>query len=309
MAVTLLDAAIQSGPTPVEAAVVKQFVQVSPILDRLPMVKIDGNSYSYNIEDTLPSVSWRSVNEAWSESTGTLRPATERLHILGGEVKVDRFLERTNPNRARSLRSTQYQMKVQAASNEFDRAFFEGDSLVNPNEMVGLRQRIGGAQLLEASTTGATLTLDMLHELIDTIPFDRIELYMNKTMRRKITKLIESIGGSVRLDVGYDTYGKQVERFGRARINIVERMGDASTILGFDESPSGDSGADCTSIYALSFGNDRVHGIWNGDKPVQVEEFGVLESEPRYMGRIEGYVGLVIQNPRAAARLSGITNT
>lgn len=308
MALTLLEAQMESGPTKLEAGVVKMFEQESPIMSDLPMLKIDGNAYLYNLQNALPTVAWRAINTAWQESTGSVRPAVERLMILGGEVKVDKFLQDTSPNRAASLKATQYSMKVQAAANEFDRAFLEGDDLVDPNQLVGLRRRLMGNQVILQASGGGTLTTAALDQLTDLVPFDNKFLYMNRTLRRKLSALLNATGGSARIQYTLNSMGQQVERYGGATIKIVEQKGDASTILDFDEDP-GDTVSDTASIYCVSYGMDRVHGIWNGAKPVSVEEFGVQQSEPRYLGRIEGYVGMVIHHPRAAARLRGITNT
>jgi hypothetical protein len=64
------------------------FVQEPPILDRLPLIPVVGNAYRYNEESTLPGVSFRGVNEAYPESTGTLnqRIETLRKRLLGGQV-------------------------------------------------------------------------------------------------------------------------------------------------------------------------------------------------------------------------------
>src|SRR5215210_5427081 len=97
MAVTLAQAALLSNNT-LQAGVMKTFVQVSSVLDRIPFMEIQGNAYAYNVEATLPGVAFRSVNEAYVESTGTVNQRTESLVILGGDADVDRFLVQTRGN-------------------------------------------------------------------------------------------------------------------------------------------------------------------------------------------------------------------
>lgn len=309
MALTLLEAINQKGAaTKMEAGIIKMFAQKSPVMEVIPMTKIDGSAYPYSRETALPGIAWRGINESWTESTGIINPEVERLHIVGGEVEIDQFLLRTQISRGTDLKARQYAMKVQALMLEYDRAFFEGDDLVDIKQMVGLRRRIVGAQSILAGAGGANLTLAMLDQLLDTVPFDSKVLYMNRTLRRKITTLVRAENGSTMISWRPDSFGRQQMAYGDVPIRIMERMGDANTILDFDEDP-GDTVADTASIYCVAFGDDLVHGIYNNGeqgKLVNVKDFGELQDAPRVMGRIEGYYGVVIEHPRAAARLRGV---
>lgn len=311
MAVTLLEAAAtQGGYSAQEAAVIKMFTELNPIAEQIPMEKIDGRTYTYNRDIALPGIGWRAVNQPWTESTGVVNPFVERLMILGGEIKLDKFIEDTEPARAPSEWQKQVRLKVQAASNEFSRAVFEGDDLVDPNQLVGFRRRLTGSQVILAGAGGATLTLAMVDTLIDLVPFNPKVLYMNRTMRRKFTDKVNASSGAVRIDYDQDMFGRQQEKYAGVPIKIIETTGDASTILGFDEDP-GDTVADTASIYCVAYGDELVHGIYNGKngKSFSVEDFGELQSEPRRMGRMESYLGMCIEHPRAVARLRGVTNT
>lgn len=313
MALTLLDAiTFKGGATKMEAGIIKMFAQKSPVMETIPFVKIDGSAYIYAKETALPGIGWRGINEPWSESTGTINPEVERLYILGGEVKIDQFLLKTQISRGADLKTQQYAMKVQAMMNEWDRAFFEGDDQVDTKEMVGLRRRLSGNQvmLMNNNTDGDTLTIAALQQLLDLVPFDNKVLFMNRTLRRKITTLVNAATGSVQIQWQPDQFGRQQMQFAGVPIRIMERMGDASTILDFDEDP-GAGAADTASIYCVAFGEETVHGIYNNGgegKLVNVRDFGEQEDEPRTMGRIEGYYGIVTKHPRGAARLRGINN-
>ena len=327
MAVTLLQAAIDQRVDRMSGSIIKMFDQVSPVFRMAPMRKIDGRYYDYEREELLPAVSWRALNQAWPESTGVTNPQREYLKILGGEAKVDRHLIRTAPRNGMETLQKQVRMKVQAAANEWDRAFFEGSELANVNEMVGLRPRISGDQLILMGSGGATLTLAKLDELIDAVPFGprkgdlprrgegvRKVLFMNRFLRRKIGALMDAATGSRRVELDRNEWGEPIERYGLTELAIIEQTGNGSTTLDFDEDP-GDAVADTASIYCVAFGEGLVHGIYNNggtaENPIliDVQEFGELESEPRHMVRFEGAYGLSIDHPRAAARLYGITET
>ena len=117
MALTLAESAKLSQDN-LHRGVLETFVQESPILDRIPFMQIEGNAYAYNEEATLPGVAFRKVNEAYTESTGTVNQKTETLYILGGDADVDRFIVQTRGN-LNDQRAVQTALKTKALSYEF----------------------------------------------------------------------------------------------------------------------------------------------------------------------------------------------
>ena len=67
MAVTLAESALLSQ-SDLQRGVVETFVQQSVVLDRIPLMDIQGNAYAYNEEAALPGVEFRAVNAAYAES-------------------------------------------------------------------------------------------------------------------------------------------------------------------------------------------------------------------------------------------------
>jgi hypothetical protein len=309
MALTLAEAGAQTNASPVEAAVIKMFMQTSPILGMLPFKTLGGPSYTYRKEVTLPGIGWRAVNSSWTESTGVINPTTEHTFILGGEIKIDNYLMAYE--NGSQLWAAQTAMKVQAASNEFDRSFLEGDDLVDPNGMVGLRRRLTGNQVILAGTNGATLTLAMLDQLIDRVIGTRAQkmLLMNKTLRRKVTSLVNAAGNSALISYTQSNYGIQNDTYAGVKIGVVETIGDESTYLDFDET-TGSSNV-TASVYCVFMDETMgVHGLvmGQGGKTLSVKRFGEQEAEPRHLGRLEFFPGMAIKHGRSAARLRGILN-
>jgi hypothetical protein len=151
MAVTLAQAALLSQ-NDLQRGVIETFVQLSPVLDRLPLLNIEGNAYAYDAEATLPGVAFRSVNEAYTESTGTVNQSTESLVILGGDADVDRFIVQTRGN-LNDQRAIQTRLKVKAASYKFQDTFFNGDVTVDTKAFDGLKKRLTGGQVISAGPT------------------------------------------------------------------------------------------------------------------------------------------------------------
>jgi hypothetical protein len=320
MAGTLADLAVMSSDN-YERGVIKRFQLTSDFIDLLPQKTIRGTTYKYRVEEVAPGVSWRDVNVGYPESTGVIAPRIESTMIVGGDVFLDNALlrnQRTGGD-AVDLKAEQYDMKARSMARELERAYFEGDDLVNPSEMPGLRRRLTGTQVIPVSAGGGPLTLPLVDTLVDAV--DRSigtpHIFSNKTLARKATTLVNSFGGSV--VINYDSVndtGPMIQRYYGIPWHVVEDGWDASTLLGFDEDP-GDGTADTASMYCVIF--DEQMGVCgllsggDGDPLVSVREVGETTASgagnpPGIVGRIECYPGLMVKSPRAAARLRSITN-
>jgi hypothetical protein len=318
MAGTLADLAVMSSDL-YERGVIERFKLTSDFIDLLPQKTIKGTTYKYRVEEMPPGISWRDVNQGYPESTGVIAPRIESTMIVGGDVFLDNALLRNQRtgNDALDLKAEQYDMKARSLARELERAYFEGDDLVNPSEMPGLRRRLTGNQVILAGAGGAALTLPLMDTLLDALDLSigKPHLFMSKAMRRSLTKLALSQGNSVVINYSsVNQAGAVIERYYDAPIHIVEDGWDATTLLGADEDP-GDGTADTSSIYAVIF--DEQMGVCgllsggDGDPLVSVREVGETTASgsgnpPGIVGRIECYPGLMIKSPRCAARLRGL---
>lgn len=304
---TLLEACKHSK-VELEAFVTKIIVESSPILEDLPMKTIIGPALRYHRETALGSIDFRGVGGSYTPDTGVINPLFEALVIMGGEVFIDNFDIKTMQNLL-DLKMEKYRMKARKAGIVFSETFFEGDTAVNPFQFDGLRKRLTGTQLQLAGADGATLTLAMIDELLDSVIGENSQkvLYMNGTVRRYITALIRLQTGAFHIDTKQDAFGRQQKAYDGAALRVVRREDDGSTILDFDEYP-GAGASDTASIYCVRYGTEYVHGIQNSSLP-SVKDFGETEARPGHLGRIEWFPGLVLKHPRCAARLYGVNET
>lgn len=319
MAVTLAQAALLSQ-NDLQRGVVETFVQLSPVLDRLPLMPIEGNAYAYNEEATLPGVAFRSVNEAYTESTGTVNQKTESLVILGGDADVDRFIVQTRGN-LNDQRAVQTRLKVKAASYKFQDTFFNGDVTVDTKSFDGLKKRLTGGQVIPVATNGAPVLgnggtdaqsfFDALDALVAAVPgLDGTNgaIYANSNIIGKIRSAGRRLGGVE--TVREDTTGKRVVQWNGIPILDPGANLAGTSILPQTETQGTASGT-TTSVYAVKFGEDEtdggVTGLTNGG--VMVDDLGFLQSQPVYRTRIEFYCGLGVFGGKAAARLSGVLNS
>jgi hypothetical protein len=306
---TMADAFAYGGFEDFESGLYKRFTELSPILDILPWVQIQGNSITYTVEDSLPTAANRAVNQTYTSSTPSANRVTEELKITGAQGQVDNYLIVTqgDKDKAIDLKTAMFDGLAQAVSNSVDQQFWEGDTVADVNAVDGMRNRISGNQAVNVTTNGGPLTIDLLDQIIDLVPFPNRHAFLNRFSRRKFNALLRATGTSVQMVMSPNEIGRQLDMYGDVEFHVVERTGDASSILGFDE-VSGSS-ATTASIYVVALGEQLVHGIYAGDKPggLSVKDFGELQTAPQQLGRLEIYWGLAKKHDRAAARLRGIT--
>ncbi|MFI1100960.1 major capsid protein [Streptomyces melanogenes] len=254
-----------------QRGVIETFVQESPILDRLPLMTVAGNAYRYNEESTLPGVSFRGMNEAYPESTGTLNQRIETLAILGGDADVDKFIVQTRGN-LNDQRAVQTAMKVKAASVHFADQFFNGDVEVNPKGFDGLRKRLLGGQILDAKGVGPVANghdffdaLDALVAQVRGISGSNGALYMNAALRAKIESGFRRLGGAELLSA--EIAGKRTTTWKGIPLLDVGQKLDGTDVLPMT---AGTGGKQTGDIYAVRFGSTEadsgVTGLTNGGR-------------------------------------------
>lgn len=315
MALTLVEAA-KLSENDLQRGVIETFIINSVILDRIPLLDIQGNAYAYNKEGSLPGVEFRAVNAAYSESTGTVNQATESLVILGGDADVDTFIEKTRSN-LNDQRAVQTGMKVKSAVYKYQDAFINGDVAVDANSFDGLKKRLTGAQLVSAGTNGLQVLgaddaarhsfLDKLDELIAAVNGNVDALYMNKAILAKIKSSSRRL---TMYDQTVDAFGRTISSYNGIPLLDIGTKADGSTDV-IPQTESKGSAANITSsIYAVKFGQDEgdggVTGLTNGG--IDVRDLGEIDAKPVYRTRIEFFCGLALFSGKAAARLEGVLN-
>lgn len=313
MALTLAQAAVLSA-NDLQRGVIETFVQESVILDRLPLLDIQGNAYAYNSEATLPGVEFRAVNSAYAESTGTVNQKTESLVILGGDADVDTFIQQTRGN-LNDQRAIQTRMKVKAASYKFQDTFVNGDVAVDANSFDGLKKRLTGAQVIATATNGLPVVgaddaarhtfWDRVDELLSLVP-GADAIYANAAV---LARMRSSARRLTMFDQTTDTFGRTIQTYNGIQLIDLGNKADGTLILPQTET-QGTAAGTASSIYAVKFGigeaDGAVTGLTNGG--VQVKDLGEIDAKPVYRTRIEFFCGLGVFGGRAAARLSGVLN-
>ncbi len=298
----------EAGKTtdPLTSGLQQTIVQEEPLLEYIPWIQLPQgqNSYKYFEETVLPTTAFRSVNGTWDANYGIIRPQSETIAILGGEVEIDEFILDTMGGSfpGASLKANQYQMKMRSAKQKWLEALLEGDTAVDSNSFDGFRSRVSGTSLdfqMHASEA-SPITLEKIDEVLESVVGGPTAMLMNQFLRRKVNQLIRA-SGQAREEVS-TTFGKQLPKYADTVMLKIQREDDMSSILSFDEDP-GDGGDDAASIYFPRFGEEYISGLLGHGGAWEVKDFGEQEAAPRTLGRLSIYVGLVAKHPRSLARL------
>jgi len=307
MALTLVEAAkaAMGRDEDLRATVMELYARSSDLMANMPFENIQGNALQFNREQTLPSVGFRGVNEAYSEGTGKLERVTEALCIAGGDLDVDKFIVTTG---GPGQRESQEAMKIKALSLAMTKNLIKGDVTSDPKSFDGLQVRCINDQLLSTGAAGASvaaLSLLKLDELIDTVE-DATHLVMNKNFRRRLSAAarLYTVGGYITYEL--DAFGRRVTYFNDLPIMVVDKDNENNDIMPHTE-VADDAGTDGCSIYCVSFSENGVVGLQNGE--MDVRDLGEIDTKPVFRTRVEWYISMAVLRPRAAARLWNIQDT
>jgi len=304
MALTLAEAS-KLGNDMLLQGVVETIVKDSPVLQQLPFIEIVGNGLTYNQENTLPSIDFYDVGDTWVESTPTFSQITANLRIMGGDADVDNFLKSTRSN-VQDLEAAVVELKAKAVKDKFEDSFIYGDATTNPKQFDGLRKLIdtesSGNQVIAMADAGATLTLSKLDELIDAVKGGKPDmLIMSRRSRRKLNALVRAANGMMETD--RDKWGNFVQYWDGVAIGVNDWILDTHTVAGGLETAT--TGADCSAIYAVQFGEWATCGLTSPGQ-MTVEPLGSMESKDATRTRVKWYVSLALFSAVKAAALIGV---
>ena len=305
----LLEAAKCGGDT-LKRGTVETLIQESPILEMMPFLPFHGNALKQEVEDTLPDVQFRDVNEEYSRSWGHDDERFWGVAILGGEVFIDNYLLRVTADKE-SAKAKQYAKFAKAQALKFDKTAIDGTGTAKDFKGINtlIAEGLGQSYVVGGSGgNGAALALDDLDEAFDLKrrkDDDSTAILCNRFHRRKITQLGRTtVSGVSLIDVGTDSFGRKVNKYNDVPMRIIGDDATGTALLGFDETQGSSNVA--SSLYIVKFGEDDVCGLLGLGGTMEVQDFGETEAAPGHLGRVEWYPGLAIFNHFSIVRVSGI---
>lgn len=315
MAVTLAEmvkTAANEGRTLV-ALLGDYYLMASNVLQLIPWSTDKNLAVQITAMKSLPTVGWRKINAAPSESTGKFEQKIEEKYVFGHYIDVDKVLQDADPTQ----RELQRKLSAKAMAFEFNDKFING----NPasDQFKGILRRITDIyaagytnQYFDAGS--ATIGRGMLYDTTDRHYFmDNVAKLIHVTADSKPdvlfmnSKMYLAFEAALRrenvLNQSKDMYGRIVNAYGDIPLRDIGIQADQSTeIITNGETLSG--GTDETSIYSVKYGEGEY--FWGiQQKPLEVIDQGLITSAPVYRDLVEWVVGLAYSNPRSLARAYG----
>ena len=314
--ITLAEAK-KTQKTAIEQGVISEFQRGSRILDRLPFdaaVACGGSgstlTYGYTVLKTPSSAAFRNINEEYTPNMAIRDEKTAQCKIFGGAWKIDRVIDDTSG----ALREMNFQMqeKIEGAINLFNYNFINGNSSSNPKEFDGLKKLLEGSdteykleEAIDLSTEAAIeqnkdYFIDVLDDFLSTLKGKPDMLIGNSKLIGKIKSVARRLGYFSQSE---DAFGRTIDKYDGIELvdlGVYDREGQTKDVVEI-----GEDGA--TSLYAVSFGENGVHGISpQGDKLIKTYGKDVTDTGVMREGEIEAIMGIVIKDTKKAGVLTNI---
>ncbi|WP_026610715.1 major capsid protein [Methylocaldum szegediense] len=280
--------------------IVEELIDRDELFSLLPFEQVNSKAYVYNREKTLSEADFIDpVTDTVPEGAATFESVTETLKVLIGDVDVDNFLRETMSDTNNQF-ETQIAAKAKGMARKFRRTLAIGDATSNPKEFNGVAKLVTAGQTITAGTNGAALTLSMLDELLDAVPYGADVIMMRAGTLRAHRALLRSLGGTSVDNVVQGEYGPIPAHNG---VPII-----VNDFLPADE-VQGNSSA-CCSIYAMRLNvADGLHGLYGGPElGIRIEDVGLVQNKDARRTRLKWYCGIALKSTKSLARIKGITN-
>jgi len=299
---------------PLLAGVLNALLMRSSIIEEMPWDTIGTLSQRVTRWKTLPAVTFRKVNGAFSSDIGRYEQLDETVTSLGVDIDVDVMLDRDQAATS-DPRALQTEMAVASMAYTFNDQFINGDQASDPDGFNGIKKRVANlpaAQTITASANGLEVNasdanrhtfLDLIEQAIYELEGDADLIIGNGTSFRQLGSVTRRLG---LLDTTEDQFGRRIRRFGDGGPRLVDigTKADQSTSIITNTETQGTSSA-TTSLYLVRFGAGQyLHGIQ--EYPTRTKDLGERESQPQMRTRVEWTPGLAQSNDRSIVRIKGL---
>lgn len=302
-------------------SVIDGLLMESNLMEKIPWETIGQLATTVVRYKSLPSIGFRKVNEAYSESTGKLEQKTETISLMGVDIDTDKAIARSK-NTIADARAIMQTMALKGVAYKFNDKFINGDPSSDEEEFKGIKERVDAVvnegytdqKIDNAGTSGDGILLssseshnflDKLDKLIYAIKGHKPDMLL---MNQKCLLAVRSLLRREKLlNNSADMFGRPVDMYDTVPlIDIGVKEDQVTEIITNTETTAGASGGtECTSIYAVRFGiGEYLWGIQ--EYPLETEDLGELQTAPVYRTRVDWPLGLALVDPRCVARLYNI---
>lgn len=277
--------------------------------------------YAYNRLVTPASAAPRNINEEYVPGKATFDQMTVNLKPFGGSFELDRVLRNLGPQATNQV-ALQLQQLTKATIVRLQQEIVLGDTAVDARGFDGLSKALTGTSTEVNSTTLDISAATINSQVLAGQALDRIDAWL-ATIMPSVGSADFGVPGAVppgtRAILGnttsimrlkslmrwgslnsqrVDDLGRNIEDYkGWTLVDIGDRMDGSAPII-----PIGAAVAGETDLYAVSFGEDALHGAILPGVPL-VQTFLPDWSSPQAVKLTELEVGplaVVLENTKAA---------
>ncbi len=286
------------------AGVWDTIVKESPLTKALPFKAVNNDIIKYNVELTMPTVSWLQPKDQITENTGTVEQRTTNIYTLIGDADTDKSMIDMNP--LQNPESIDIEAKAKAMAHAFELAaiFGQTSTASSSKEFKGLMRilaelesasttdldGINNSQVIPAHATSVALSMAMMDQLRDAIKPGKPDCFiMSRRMRRWLDALSRASGSGLVM-VDSKMFGLQMPSYDTIPIyssdwipdNLPNGSSSVLTISTYNQATTRAADYDNSIIFALKISEDDVTGLQAGnmkhERETFVEDFNAIRN-------------------------------
>lgn len=278
------------------------------LLARMPWEPVEGKSFDYTRESTLPDVDWRSVNELIPHTSAPVPVnVSVTLKIINGDSDLDKFLRDTKSD-VNDLNAYYVEAAAKALRRFILDAVIYGDAAAAAKQFSGLHKLTSAASPDMIVAPGGALALAAhLDVAIDSVKPGKPDIIIcNRAMRRRFSQAART--SAVAGNIWYEP-----NEFGRRQLvydSIPIVVNDYITMTETDADNPAKTGGTATSIFLVKFGSVLQGGV-SGLIHAGLFQHEIIDPVPdadAIRHRVKAYIAMAIGNLYSLAKIRGVTD-
>jgi HK97 family phage major capsid protein len=286
--------------------IIEDIITVNDMFQLLPFDAISGNALQFTREATVGDVQVGGVDTSITAKTAaTFTSVTASLTTIIGDAEINSLIQATRSNETDQV-DTQVGSKAKGVGRKYQDMLINGTG--SSNQFTGLLALCSAGQTLEGGTNGASMTLDILDQLLDLVTDKDGEvewMAMHRALKRKYFAILRALGGNSATDVITLPSGKEVPAY------------RGTPILANDWIPTTQtqgSSSVCTTVLAGNFDDgSRTIGIAGltaeQDAGINLVYVGIDPAKDNEIWRIRFHCGLAQYSDKGLAMVKGLLLT
>lgn len=184
----------------------------TPLVEALEVVEIKGNSYSYNVVDTLIPTAHRELGEEVVSNEMQTEKVVRQLKILSNAIKTDRVYRQISDITDIKAQSTELAMVSNGKS-------FEKETIAELKDLE--------AKGLAGKKFSGALTIDLLDDALDYVNGANL-IFVNNKGQRALKKLLKSEGQAPET---IESFGKRVIAYNGIGVHVSDDLTDTEILV------------------------------------------------------------------------------